>query len=83
MKRLHLAFIFPCILISGLAITEKTTLKQQSQGDVTVISGGVGEDGRSVMQVMRSDYNLSLLFSVKGTGEYLSDATVRIEDSKG
>ncbi|MGD0961516.1 MAG: carboxypeptidase-like regulatory domain-containing protein, partial [Methylomonas sp.] len=28
-------------------------------------------------------YNLRLLFSMKGTGEYLSDVKVRIEDAKG
>ena len=32
---------------------------------------------------MRADYNLSLLFSVKGTGEYVSDVKVRITDSSG
>ena len=32
---------------------------------------------------MRDDYNLTLLFSVKGTGEYVSDVKVSIADSSG
>lgn len=83
MKRLHLALIFPLVLIGFPAVAEQTSLKQQSQGDVRFISGGVGEDERSEMKAMRDEYNLSLLFSVKGTGEYVSDAKVRIEDSSG
>lgn len=83
MKRLHLAFILPCVLISFSSVAEETSLKQQSQGDVTFISGGVGEDERSEMKAMRANYNLSLLFSVKGSGEYIGDAKVRIEDSSG
>lgn len=82
MKRLQLTLILSCILFSFQAIAE-SLVKPQTQGDVTFVSGGVGGDERSAMQAIRADYNLSLLFSVQGSGEYLSDVKVSITDSKG
>ncbi|MEQ1485672.1 carboxypeptidase regulatory-like domain-containing protein [Methyloglobulus sp.] len=82
MKRLQLTLILSCILFSFQAIAE-SLVKPQTQGDVTFVSGGVGGDERSAMQAIRTDYNLSLLFSVQGSGEYLSDVKVSITDSKG
>ena len=83
MKRLQLTLILPCILIGFPAIAEQTSIKPQTQGEVSFVSGGVGGDERDEMHAIQADYNLSLLFSVKGTGEYLSDVRVHIEDSKG
>lgn len=82
MKKLRLAFTLTCILFSFQAFAEPI-LKPQTQGDVTFISGGVGADERNELQAIRADYNLSLLFSVQGTGEYLSEVKVSITDSKG
>ena len=83
MKRLHLALLIPCILLGFPAHAEQSALTPQTQGEVTFVSGGVGGDERDAMKAMRADYNLSLLFSVKGSGEYVSDVKVRIEDAKG
>jgi hypothetical protein len=82
MKRLQITLILSCILFSFQAIAE-SIIKPQTQGDVTFVSGGVGGDERNAMQAIRADYNLSLLFSVQGSGEYLSDVKVSITDSKG
>lgn len=83
MKKLHIALILPCVLFSVLAVAEQSLIKPQSQGEVTFVSGGVGIDEQNALQAMRDDYNLNLLFSVKETGEYLSDVKVRIADSSG
>jgi hypothetical protein len=82
MKQLQLALILPCFLFSFQVVAE-TMIKPQTQGDVTFVSGGVGGDERSAMQAIRADYNLSLLFSVQGSGEYLSDVKVSVTDEKG
>ncbi|WKJ92280.1 carboxypeptidase regulatory-like domain-containing protein [Methylomonas montana] len=82
MKRRHLAHILPWILYSFSAIADSSMIKQQSQGDVTFISGGIGGDERDALQAVRADYNLALLFSMQGTGEYFSDVTVSISDAK-
>lgn len=83
MKQLHLAFILPCILFSFPVVAEQSLIKPQTQGEVTFVSGGVGVDEQNAMQAMQADYNLSLLFSIKGTGAYVSDVKVRITDSSG
>ncbi|MDO9271001.1 MAG: carboxypeptidase regulatory-like domain-containing protein [Methylobacter sp.] len=83
MKRLYLALIFLCILSSFSVGAEEFIIKPQTQGEVTFVTGGVGENERNAMQAMRAEYNLNLLFSVRDTGEYLSDVTVRITDSRG
>jgi hypothetical protein len=83
MKRVHLALIFPCLLFSFPAVAEQSQIKPQTQGEVTFVSGGVGADEQKALQAMRADYNLSLLFSEKSSGEYVSDVKVRITDSSG
>ncbi|WP_411726992.1 carboxypeptidase-like regulatory domain-containing protein [Methyloglobulus sp.] len=82
MKQLHLVLILLSILSSFQAVAE-SMIKPQTQGEVTFVSGGVGSDERDAMQAIRSDYNLSLLFSLQSTGEYLSDVKVSITDSSG
>jgi len=37
----------------------------------------------NAMPAIRDDYNLHLLFSVAGTGEYVSDVKVSVTDSSG
>lgn len=83
MKKLHLVLILPCLLIGLPAIAQETSLLPQTQGDVSYVSGGVGDDERNAMKAMRADYNLNLLFKVKGSGEYVSDVKVTIKDAKG
>lgn len=82
MKLFQLTLFLSCILFSFLAIAD-SLIKSQTQGDVTFVSGGVGGDERSAMQAIRADYNLSLLFAVQGSGEYLSDVKVSVTDAKG
>lgn len=83
MKRLPLTLILPCILFSFPAVAEEELIKPQTQGEVTFVNGGVGGDEQNAMQALGADYNLHLLFSIKGTGEYVSDVKVRIADSSG
>ena len=83
MKRLHLALILPCVLFSFPAFAEEALINPQTQGEVTFVSGGVGGDERNEMQALRAGYNLNLLFSIRGTGEYLSDVKVLIADAGG
>jgi hypothetical protein len=82
MKRLQLSLVLSCILFSFQAVAD-SLLKPQTQGEVTFVSGGVGGDERNAMQALRADYNLSLLFSVQGSGEYLSEVKVSITDKNG
>ncbi len=83
MKKLYLALILPCVLFSLPALAEQSGIQPQTQGEVTFVSGGVGGEEQNALQAMKADYNLNLLFSVQGTGEYLSDVKVTITDTSG
>jgi hypothetical protein len=83
MKILNYALIIPCFLFCLSAFAEESPLKPQIQGDVTFVSGGIGEAEREALQTMKGDFNLNLLFAYKGSGEFMSDVNVRIADAKG
>ena len=56
----------------------------QTQGSVSFISGGVGEDDSDRMKQMRSQYPLELLFVTRGNpNQYLSDVKVQITGGGG
>lgn len=83
MKRLLYTLVLPCFLFSLQAFAQEYPLEPQTQGGVRFVSGGIGESERYAMQAMKSDYNLNLLFAVKGSGKFLADVNVRIADAKG
>jgi hypothetical protein len=82
MKRLHYTLILPCFLFSLYTFADEYKVEPQTQGDVTFVSGGIGESERNAMQAMKGDYNLNLLFAVKRTGRFIADVNVRIVDAK-
>jgi hypothetical protein len=47
------------------------------------ISGGIGSSEREAMEQVKSQYNLRLLFAVAGSGAYLSNIRVQIQDAAG
>ena len=83
MRPLYLALILPCVLLSLPSLAEEPAIQPQTQGEVTFVTGGVGIDERKELDATRGNYNLSLLFSVQGSGNYLSDVKIRITDLKG
>jgi hypothetical protein len=50
---------------------------------VPYLSGGVSGDERADMQGKRNDYNVRILFAVRGSGDYLADVGVTISDRRG
>ncbi|MTW20218.1 carboxypeptidase regulatory-like domain-containing protein [Allochromatium palmeri] len=50
---------------------------------VPYLSGGIGVSGREEMLEVKSKFNLRLLFAVAGSGSYLADVRVRIDDAVG
>ena len=83
MKPFYLALFLPCVLLSLPLGAEESAIQPQIQGEVTFVTGGVGIDERNELDATRANYNLGLLFSVQGTGDYLSDVKIRITDLKG
>lgn len=52
-------------------------------GGVPYISGGIGSSERAEMLELKPRFNLRLLFAVAGSGSYLADVRVRIDDAAG
>jgi hypothetical protein len=71
------------LLFASLPAAAQSALEPQTQGSVRFISGGIGADENQALQAVDAEYNLHLLFSAKGSGEFLSDVAVRIIDQQG
>jgi hypothetical protein len=69
-------FILPWAMLSFLVLVVQPVIKPQTQSKVNFVGGAIDEDERVAIQVMRADYNLSLLFLIEGTEEYLDDLKV-------
>lgn len=54
-----------------------------TQGNVSFISGGVGQEELCQIKSMRSGYNLHLLFAEAPSSQFLADIPVRIVDQTG
>ncbi|QVL46918.1 MAG: carboxypeptidase regulatory-like domain-containing protein [Thiocapsa sp.] len=65
------------------ALSTERRLPGQSTLGVPHISGGIGASEREAMEQVKSQYNLRLLFAVAGSGAYLSNIRVQIQDAAG
>lgn len=83
LKPLHFPLTLFILLFRFSATAEQSLINPQTQGEVTFVSGGMGVDEQNTLRAMRTDYNLSVLFSVQGTGKYVSDVKVSIVNSDG
>ncbi|HSO81549.1 carboxypeptidase regulatory-like domain-containing protein, partial [Thiocapsa sp.] len=63
-------------------LTERRLPGQSTLG-VPHVSGGIGASEREAMEQVKSQYNLRLLFAVAGSGAYLSNIRVQIQDAAG
>ncbi|QRQ85584.1 carboxypeptidase-like regulatory domain-containing protein [Cupriavidus oxalaticus] len=61
---------------------ETTTIKPQTTpSGIEYVSGGIGDRQQDAMKVLRKDYNLRLTFARPGSGEYLADVRVTMENA--
>jgi hypothetical protein len=64
-----------------LATVDVAAQGSQTSGGIAYLSGGIGDDDPVLQK--SADYNLHLVFATKGSGEYLADIKVMVEDTKG
>jgi hypothetical protein len=84
MTKIILGLAFTATVLFGVpASAQNPTLEPQKQGDVTFVSGGIGQDEQQALNQMQNRYNLRLLFAVERSGEYLADVPVRIRNQRG
>lgn len=72
--------------LSGLicsALAFAVTGMAMAQNPVPHLSGGIGDEEREAMQAKAKDYNLQLLFAIKGSGEYIASVKLTVLDSGG
>jgi hypothetical protein len=79
MKIIESMLVVACLSLS-LPLAAQSLAKVEA---IPHMSGGVGEEQRSAMQDQRKDFTLGLTFAVKGSGEYMADVSVRVEDAHG
>jgi hypothetical protein len=66
-------FILPWAMLSFLVFVIQPLIKSQTHDKVNLVSSGIDVDEGVAIQVMRADYNLSLLYLIEGTEDYLGD----------
>lgn len=85
LKSTLLTVIFATALAASPSLSwalDDAMVKQTTPSGIEYIFGGVGEDRQKEMEEVRKDYNLRLTFAHKGSGEYLRDVNVTVENIK-
>lgn len=79
---LSIAAMAAALFFSPFVQAASTAGAQETQGNVSYISGGVGEDEAAAMKSAAAGYPLELQFVQKATprDEFLADVKVRITD---
>ena len=67
----------------SMAAAQSMIEPQTTADGITWVSGGIGFDESLALRKIEGDYNLRLLFAVQGTGEYLADVVVIIQNHQG
>lgn len=63
--------------------TESGLTPVTTESGVVYVNGGIGSEQQQALKAMRHDFNLQLTFAEKGSGEYLSNVHLSIDDSSG
>lgn len=71
----------PCAALQAADQGVAAGTTPERTAEVPYASGGIGNDDPA--EQMLTDYNLKLVFALKGTGGYLADVKVAIHDLKG
>ncbi|UUZ63619.1 carboxypeptidase regulatory-like domain-containing protein [Polaromonas sp. P1-6] len=82
---LALLLLSSSLLIPSIGFSAEAAmgLTPKTEDGITYVSGGIGAGQAQAMKNMRKDYNLQLTFAEKGTGEYLADIKVNLQDAMG
>lgn len=67
-------------MVLAAAPTEMPVIQQS--GTIRYLSGGVGDEERTAMNQVENQFNLGITLAT-ANGSFLSDAQIRISDSKG
>lgn len=90
MKKMIISMVVGCFILAGGVASASANgyippfggQQKTLQNGVAYLSGGVGTSERAQMTRMDQSYNLRLVFDV-GSGAYLSNVAVKIQDMHG
>lgn len=84
-NRLMLLLLSSILLSPGIGFSDDavTEITPMTEGNISYVGGGIGAGQAQAMKNLRKDYNLLLTFALKGSGEYLADVNVNIQDAMG
>lgn len=80
-------FLRAYLAITALAMSASfaygyTTMQPMKAGNITYVTGGIGDEERYALQSVKNRYNLSIV-SAANTGAYVGDTRVTISDTAG
>lgn len=81
MRALIVAGAIAGIFFNGPALAS-TSMEVQRQGNVSYVSGGVGDDAKAAIESISKDFNLQVTLA-NPAGEYLGGARVAVRDMAG
>jgi len=81
---LSLVFVVVSSLMSNQVIAQNmsSTLLERQYGNITYVSGGIGDEERDEIRSRERNFNLKLLFAERN-GSYLGDVDVVLLNTKG
>ncbi len=71
------------LALPALAAAQGVLPQPKTQGNVTFLSGGIGEDEAAALKGAQRQYPLSMTFSAGKRGAYLAGVQVTITDKSG
>jgi len=77
----HVALV-AMLATSGAPGAYAYSLQPQQVGNVTYVTGGIGDEERDALKAVKNDYNLSILSAAR-SGAYVGETRVVILDRNG
>ncbi len=77
-----IAPLLACVLMTGSYALAANGEGVKQSGDISYVSGGVGEGSLERLGALEMDFNVKMVFALQN-GEYLSDVKVVIADAVG
>lgn len=74
--------LLSCLMLFAVKVHAQE-ITPATQGNVSFVSGGVGQEEVCQIKSMRNGYNLHLLFAESPSSQFLADIPVRIVDHTG
>jgi hypothetical protein len=72
------------LVIQQVAFAAGTSMPaSKTENGITYVSGGIGEEEAVAMKTAAKHYDLMLTFAERGTGAYLADVKVKVNDQQG